>query len=245
MGTKGSPRRAAPAAPIVLTVIMLVLAVLAAGFMGDFSADPVVEPPSAVRAPEGAPTPSATGTPEPSPDGERLEISGDWAVGALLILGMAVLALLVRFLLRFRVQQAAEDGLLEQADLQPQDLPALAADALPAWADASDALLTEEADTSDAVIRCWLDFERLCAADGVGRTPAQTTSDFASAAAATLELPLPPLATLTRLYQRARFGRTGTGCAVPLGQDERELAITSVRELAAALPSRRTGAGAR
>lgn len=241
MGTKGSPRRAAPATPVVLTVIMLVLAVLAAGFMGDFSADPVVEPPSAVRAPENPPTPSATGTPGPSPDGGRLEISGDWAVAALLILGMTALALLVRFLLRFRPQHPTGDGPLEQADLQQQDLPALAADALPAWTDASHALLTEEADTSDAVIRCWLDFESLCSAVGVVRTPAQTTSDFAAAAAAALELPLPPLATLTRLYQRARFGRTGTG-ALPLGRDERELAVAAVRELAAALPSRRTGA---
>jgi hypothetical protein len=243
VATKAWPRRAASAGPAVLTVIMLVLAVLAAAFMGDFSADPVVEPPAAVRQQDAVPAPTATATPAPLPDGERLEIGGDWAVAALLVLGMAALALLLRFLLRFRALREAEDGLLEQTGLQQQDTSALAPHVLPAWTDASHALLAG-ADTSDAVIRCWLDFERLCAAAGIARTPAQTTSDFAATAATALTLPLPPLATLTRLYQRARFGRSGTGGRPSLGQDDRELALGAIRELSAVLPSPRTGADA-
>ncbi|MEG9248736.1 DUF4129 domain-containing protein [Arthrobacter sp. Soc17.1.1.1] len=241
MATKLRPRRAS-GTPVgaALTVIMLVLAVLAAGFVGDFSADPVVEAPAAVREQPSAPPPTATGTPEPQPDGERVEIAGDWAVAALLVLAMAGLALLVRFLLRFRAQREAEDGVSEQTDPQQHDPRSLAADALPAWTDAAQALLASDADTSDVVIRCWLGFERLCAAAGVARTRAQTTSDFATVAAKALDLPRDPLAVLTRLYQRARFGRGEP--ASPLGRDDRERALTAVRELSAALPSRRTEA---
>jgi hypothetical protein len=241
VATKLRPRRAS-GAPVgaALTVIMLVLAVLAAGFVGDFSADPVVEAPAAVPEQPSTPFPTATGTPESLPDGERVEIAGDWAVAALLVLAMAGLALLVRFLLRFRAQRETEDGVSEQTDLHQHDPRSSAADALPAWTDAVQALLTSDADTSDVVIRCWLDLERLCATAGMARTRAQTTSDFAAAAATALDLPPDPLAVLTRLYQRARFGRAGT--ASPLGQDDRDQALTAVRELSAALPSRRTEA---
>ena len=239
MGTKGRFRLGAPAS--LLTVLMLVLAVLAAGFMGDFSADPVVDPSSAVEQ-ERTPAPTAPATSEPLPDGERLEIGGDWAVAALLLLVTAGLALLVRFLLRLRTRRTVEEGPLERTDLQRQDLPALASDALPAWTADSHALLAEGTDTSDAVIRCWLAFEQLCTAAGTGRTPAQTTTDFATAAAAALGLPVRPLATLTRLYQRARFGRAGT--PLPLDDGDRDLATAAIGELAAALRARRTAAGA-
>ncbi len=224
---------------------MLVLAVLAAAFMGDFSADPVVGPPAAVQDQPDTPVPTATGSPDPLPDGERLEIGGDWAVAAVVVLGMVGLALLMRFLLRFRTQRESEDGPSEQTALQRQDLRVLAAHALRDWTDSSQALLAAGADTSDAVIRCWLDFECLCAAAGVVRTRAQTTSDFAAVAAAALDLSPAPLAVLVGLYQRARFGRAGGGTPSPLGRDDQERALTAVRELSAALPSRGTSDPAR
>ncbi|MHA7285060.1 DUF4129 domain-containing protein [Arthrobacter sp. MDT3-44] len=259
MGTKGtmrsSRRRTVPAlAGPVLTVLVLVLAVIAAGYMGQLSAEPVVDPSVAGLEQQG---PSATQTPEALPDdGERLVITGDTAAAALLILVMIALALLLRFLLRFlpRFRSQQLDGFPDQTELQRPGT-SLLADALPAWAEASRAALAAGTDTSDAVIRCWLDFERLCAAAGAGRRPAETTTDFAVAVSSALALPPRPLSTLNRLYQRARFGQAGHDRSPglpPADRDlsdrdlsDRELAAASIDELSAALASRGSQRGRR
>ncbi len=246
MGTKGGQQAfRATGLPAILTVVVLVLAVLAAGFMGDFSAEPVLELPIATPQQETFPVPSASGTPEPLPDdGGRISIDGGTAVAALLILVMAGLALLVRFVLRFRTQQVSEEGVLHQTALQQQGTLTLVADTLPSWTESSSAALMAGTDTSDAVIRCWLDFERLCAAAGVGRRPTQTTSDFAAAVSARLDLPAQPLATLNRLYQRARFGGAGGGRSPErLGPADRDAAAASISALSHALASRGERAG--
>lgn len=247
MRTKGEPRRGrwALALPGALTVLMIVLAVLAAGHMGEFTAEPVLEPPVAAGGQETLPTPPATGTPAPLPeDGERLEINGGTAAAALLVLVLLALALLVRFLLRFHGGQAADDRSMARAELQQPGALALVADALPAWTEASGDLLRNDNDTSDAVIRCWLDLERLCAEAGAGREPTQTTTDFASAVSVALDLPPAPLTTLNRLYQRARFGRSGPA---PLRDTllpaDRAAAVACIDELSAALAARRVATG--
>jgi hypothetical protein len=245
VGTKGTPRhaRAALGVPALLTVLVLVLTVIAAGFIGRFTAQPVVDPPVDVVGRQSTAAPSATAMTEPPAEGDPLVISGDTAAAALFLLAMAGLALLVRFLLRFRRQHATGNGFPEQADLQQPGTLALVNDALPAWTDATRTALAGDADTSDAVIRCWLDFEHLCAVAGAGRTPAQTTSDFATAVAAGLDLPAEPLTSLNRLYQRARFGQSDSHAPQRLGPDDRELALSCVTELSAALAahSRITG----
>ncbi len=225
--------------------MVLVLAVLAAGFMGDFSAEPVLEPPIAAPQQDSSPVPSPSGTPEPLPDdGVRIIIDGGTAAAALLILVMAGLALLVRFVLRFRTQQGSEDGVLHQTALQQPGTLTLVADPLSAWTESSRTALTAGTDTSDAVIRCWLDLERLCAEAGVGRRPTQTTSDFAGAVSARLDLPAQPLATLNRLYQRARFGGAGGGRSPErLGPADRDAAVASISALSHALASRGERAG--
>lgn len=242
MGTKVAPERGRRphALPVILTVVMLVLAVLAAGFMGEFSAEPVLEPPVAAPEQQGSPLPTTTATAEPlRVDGERLILDGGTAAAVLLVLLMAGLALLVRFLLRFRPQQEPDGGFREQTDLQQPDALVLVAEALPVWTEAASAALRTDSATSDAVIRCWLDFERRCADAGMPRTPAQTTSDFAGYVSSALELPPEPLSTLNRLYQRARFGRTGHGRApLPLEPADREAAAAAIRELSGALDHR-------
>ncbi|BBE23252.1 hypothetical protein MN0502_21350 [Arthrobacter sp. MN05-02] len=241
MGTNGEPQRPRLVhVPAALTVLVLVLAVLAAGSMGDFSARPVLDAPAIPSGPLVAPSPSA-GPPEEilAGDGERLVIGGDLAVAALLLVAVAALALLVRYLLRFRAAPTAGDRRSDQAALLPPGPPAPTADPLPAWTEAFRAALTGDTDTSDAVIRCWLDLERLCAEAGVRRGPAQTSTDFAGAAAAALDLPARPLVTLNRLYQRARFGQTrGDRPSLPLGPADRERAAAAVGELASALAAR-------
>lgn len=243
VGTTGTRQRGrlTRAVPTALTVLMVVLVVVAAGLVGEFSAEPVLNPTLAPTDPAILPSPSATDTAGAvQGDGERLEISGDTAIAAALILVMAALALLVRFLMRFRTVWPIDERTLEQADLMQPGPLALVADALPAWAEASRVSLEHDADTTDAVIRCWLDFEALCAGAGAPRTPTQTTTDFACAVSVGLGLPPEPLATLNRLYQRARFGRSGSGHSPgPLLPADRRSAMDSVEELSAALATRR------
>lgn len=254
MGTKRRSRhpRLRVDAPALLTVLVLVLAVAAAGFMGRLTAEPVIDAPVATATQESTaePTPIVSDVPEPVPDAERLVISGDTAAGAILLLVTIGLALLVRLLLRIG-QRPERDGSPEPTGLQQAGSPALVDDVLPSWTEDAERALTGSADTSDAVIRCWLAFEDLCAAAGVVRTPAQTTSDFAATAASALDLPPRPLTALNRLYQRARFGAsvpplhatapgttTRNAAGGHLDAADREMALAGVRALSAAVAAR-------
>jgi hypothetical protein len=241
--TKGTHRRRrlAPAVPGVLTVIVMILVVLAAGFTGEFSAEPVLNPTAAAGDEERTPTATATELPEPlAEDGERLEVSGDVVIAMVLVLAIAALALLVRFLLRFRRREPGLGPPVEQVDLQQSGTLWLVEDALPVWTETSRTSFDDATDTTDAVIRCWLELERLCARAGAGRRPTQTTTDFASAVSRQLGLPAEPLTILNGLYQRARFGRRHTEHpSDPLGATDRAAAAASVDALSAALVSRR------
>ncbi|THJ66177.1 DUF4129 domain-containing protein [Arthrobacter echini] len=245
MGTKrtarpGGPRTGPARAPYVLTVVVLLLAILAAASVGTFSARPVidgtVEPVESVSTP----TPSAEGTPAPLiDDGDRIVIDPDLTMAVLLLLAVSLLALVVRYLLRLRSRPTIRGGSLDEAQVRPPSALDPVAEALPTWTRTAEQLLIQDADASDAVIRCWLDFERLCARAGLPRRPTQTTSDFASAAATALDLPVEPLTTLNRLYQRARFARSHHDGRDALGAADREIALRSIRLLAAAVPSDR------
>ncbi|WP_181033551.1 DUF4129 domain-containing protein [Arthrobacter sp. SX1312] len=242
MGTAAGPPRASAA----LTLVVLVLVVLAAAFVGDFSADPVMDPAvSSPRQPE-SPAPTVTVTASSLPDGERIVVDGGPLAAVTLVLLMLALALLTRFLLRFRGRHGPGGAPLEQADLDHAGTVALASVTLPAWAATSHAALVSGGATSDTIIRCWLDLERMCAEAGAGRTPSQTTSDFASALAATLDVPPLPLTTLNHLYQRARFGQAGRSRSTdPLGPADRDTAVASVDELTRSLAARARHPGVR
>lgn len=237
----------APGTAALLTTLVLVLALLAAGFVGGFSADPVLEPTITTPQQESIPTPSPSGSAGPPADSQgRFVIDASLAAGALLVLVMLGVALLVRWLLRFRGEDPPDGRLVEQTT--PHRFGALAPvdAALPAWAEATRDALAGGGDTSDTVIRCWLDLERICARAGAGRRATQTTSDFAADVAAALDLPAEPLATLNRLYQRARFARTDAestaeSTAQPLGEGERRAAAESIATLSSALAGRDGG----
>ena len=242
MGTAAGP----PRTPAVLTLIVLVLVVLAAAFVGDFSADPVMNPADSSPRQLESPAPTETVTASPLPDGERIVVDGGTLAAVTLILLMLALALLTRFLLQFRGRHGPDGAPLEQADLHLAGTVTLASVTLPAWATESRAALVSSGATSDTIIRCWLEFERVCAEAGVGRTPTQTTSDFASAVATALDLPPLPLTTLNHLYQRARFGQAGRArSSDPLGPADRGTAVASVDELAQSLAARARHPGVR
>lgn len=221
-------------APYVLTVVVLVLAVLAAGSMGELSARPVVDAGAGAVEPTSVPTPSAEVVPEPPvDDGDRLQLDPSVVVAASVLLVVGLLALLVRFLLRLRSRPPIRGGSLDGALVRPPGTLEPVAEPLPAWTRIAEDELAKSTDTSDAVIRCWLAFEQLSAGAGTPRRPTQTTSDFAAAAARSLDLPMDAVTTLNRLYQRARFARERRDGHEALGPAERALALYSVRLLAA------------
>ncbi|MHA7281764.1 DUF4129 domain-containing protein [Arthrobacter sp. TMS2-4] len=242
MGTTAGP----PRAPAVLALIVLALTVLAAAFLGEFSAEPVTVAPDSSTRRTDAPPPTATVTAPPPSEGERLVIDGGTLAAGALILLMLAVALLTRFLLRFRGRHGPDGDSPEQAGPHHAGTVTLVSEALPRWVRESSAALLDGGSTSDAVIRCWLEFERICADAGVGRTRTQTTSDFASVVAIRLDLPPGPLTTLNHLYQRARFGRAGQDRSTgSLGPADREAAAASVDELGRSLAARARHSGAR
>lgn len=218
--------------PYVLTVVVLVLAVLAAGSMGELSARPVVDAGAGAVEPTSVPTPSAEAGPEPLvDDGDRIVIDPSVVVAVALLLVIGLLALLVRYLLRLRARPPIRGGSLDSAQVRPPGTLEPVADSLPAWTRAAEHELTGSTDTSDAVIRCWLAFEQLCAGAGIPRRSTQTTSDFAAAAAQGLDLPMDAVTALNRLYQRARFARDRRDDREALGTADRELALQCIRLL--------------
>ncbi|ALG06545.1 DUF4129 domain-containing protein [Kibdelosporangium phytohabitans] len=62
---------------------------------------------------------------------------------------------------------------------------------------------------SDAVIAAWVQLERSAAETGVERQPHQTPTEFTAAVLAAQNADAEALATLRKLYHRARFGRPG------------------------------------
>ncbi|MHA7238318.1 DUF4129 domain-containing protein [Arthrobacter sp. TMS1-12-1] len=238
MGTTAGPQHERQASA-VLTLIVLLLVVLAAAFIGDFSATPVMDAPEAPSRRTESPAPAESVPATPLPDGERIVVDGGTLAAVALVLLMLALALLTRFLLRFRIRQGPDGVPPEQADPHYAGTEARVPAALPHWAKESRAALAGGgADTPDAIIRCWLELERACTEVGIGRTAAQTTSEFASTVATVLDLPPRPLTTLNHLYQRARFGRSGrNGPPNPLGPTDRRAAAACVDELARSLAS--------
>lgn len=240
-GSRRHDRRAV-GLPALLTILVVITTILAAGLLGEFTADPVLDGPVPVTERTVAPLPSATPTTEP-PAGaqDRLEIDGGTLVATALVIVLALLALLVRVILSLRRGVGDRRRDVERADLQPDGVAARLEERLPAWTVTARAALEDDVDTSDAVIRCWLELERSCAVAGAARRPTQTTSDFAASVSAALAVPAQALATLTVLYQRARFGRAGA--AERLTTDDRDAALAAVTALSGALDARRASSG--
>ncbi len=226
-------RNRARAVPALLTLVLL-LVILAAGSTGEFTADPVLDPPVQTDA-QPAPVPSATGTELTADDDEPSERPADLLAAVLVVLLAGALALLVRYLLRIRRGLPFQHAGADAAGSQGAGTVQHDVDRLRTWTEESRTALHTPQETSDIVIRCWLDFEARCAEAGAGRRPTETTSDFAAAASSSLGLPPRPLAALNRLYQRTRFaGSSGA----PLTTADRDLAVASIEELADALSSR-------
>ncbi|MGI8457883.1 MAG: DUF4129 domain-containing protein [Propionibacteriaceae bacterium] len=162
------------------------------------------------------PGPAATGPPPPvSTPGvyqepvAALSLSWGWLPWTLLGIGVALLALLVWWLLRFREARPRtvdpEPVPVEQTAVETQpDLPTLRRGAV-----AADERLLAIGDPTDAIVAAWLALEEAAAASGVTRPPASTPTEFTTAVLGQTGAPVEPVQTLLHLYLHARFAAVG------------------------------------
>ena len=133
-----------------------------------------------------------------------------WFLGAVALVVLAVLAR--RHLPRLLIRRRHRDLLLAP----PGDTAHLAQDqVVPELRDAVDRvrthLSTPDTDPHDAVIAAWVALERAAARAGTRRDPAHTPTEFTTAVLTSTNADPHAVATLRRLYHRARFGENTLG----------------------------------
>jgi hypothetical protein len=98
--------------------------------------------------------------------------------------------------------------------------------------------LQREVDPRTAIIKIYSNFERALAGGGAARRPWQTPIEFMHSALARMPLPPSAVASITRLFELARFSHHR------LGAEERDSAWRSLIEIRAALDSQRQASDA-
>ncbi|WP_050348113.1 DUF4129 domain-containing protein [Arsenicicoccus sp. oral taxon 190] len=89
----------------------------------------------------------------------------------------------------------------------------------------------------NGIVACWVELERLVAASGVARRPAETPAELARRVLTQLAVPAPAVDALAEAYREARFSRH------PLTEVDRDRAAAALDQVHAALLSPRRAAG--
>ncbi|MPV38492.1 DUF4129 domain-containing protein [Georgenia subflava] len=221
-----SGRPAAPWGALALTLLVCLLAVVAATgpALSERSAVTVVETPETGAGDEmGVDNPPLYSDPIERDKELRPDFaSADW-IGAALVCAVAVvaLALLVPRLLRALRQrdrpEEAGDGVAIAGASSLLDVGrAPEVPVLMEGARAAEQLLDDVQDPRDAVVAAWLALEAAAAGSGASRQPAQTPTEFTTTVLDATGADREAVDTLLRLYLRARFttaGRRTTGAA--------------------------------
>ncbi|MGB2558106.1 DUF4129 domain-containing protein [Cellulosimicrobium cellulans] len=198
-------RRPGPARFTAVTALALA-AVLAAATSAPWSWDAPAWLSSLARDPTGPPPENVPQEAATAP--QRIEIPLDatgmsfdtyllWFLGAVVLVVLAVLAR--RHLPRLLVRRRHRDLLLAP----PGDT------ALPAQDQGVPEL--RDADPHDAGVAAWVALEHAAARAGTRRDPAQTPTEFTTAVLTSTPADPHAVATLRRLYHRARFGENPLG----------------------------------
>jgi hypothetical protein len=219
-------------------VVLLSLAVLAAGTAGPAPRDP--GRPIAVGlgpAPSGTPSPLPPDPQDEDPTLARTQpLQLELPVQDVVVVGVLVVGALLTLLLRRRRERPG-DGTPARVGVAARSAAGAAGGSLPLLDRALAAAEAELAarpsgEPRDAVLACWLRLEEGAEAVGVRRRPSQTPTEFTTALVADL---LPGAAQrralddLRALYHRARFG------SVPLDADAPQRAAAALATLRAGL----------
>lgn len=208
----GSQRRLPVFAPdrvLILSVLVALLVILGAGFVGPLSATPWLEV-SQNTTPLLPESNSDDEPPEDRTPNASADIGstvGEIATVLAFILALVLMAAVVRLVRSRRGQDNRGRGAYAVgAATVEENLPEHAAEQISRTLADAAASLSGPTDFPDAVLRCWLEVERATRLAGVPRLPHQTTSEFTSRVLESFNAPRPDVLSLQRLYQRVRFG---------------------------------------
>jgi hypothetical protein len=198
-------RAVAGAVLVLLVLVMAAMAARRASWTAGAPAGSAGHTPPAARptsAGTGVITPPASPAPRrPSPPLPTLHVPDAVLVGALVVLGVALLAWAVRYAPwhRWRLGRPVRPERPVAAEPEAPDRRPLAEAAGRALAD------LEQPDAREAVIRSWLLLGEAAAEAGVRLRPAETATEHAARIAAEFYVPVPMLIRLAELYREARF----------------------------------------
>lgn len=133
---------------------------------------------------------------------------GGISVPLLLVFALAVTALIVRFLLSFRRDDVETKPYANYTDVDGAG-PVIAGENVSHHLDRAAAALAGPADSSNAVLHCWVELEQATSQAGVPRLPHQTTSEYTAHVLAAFDAPPDRVRQLQRLYLRVRFAADG------------------------------------
>jgi len=207
----GAPVGARPAVAAVVIVLVLVLLVLAAAATGPWEREPFpeVEPASQATAsiepePSGLPTETVTLPPPQEAAGQPGVFALAWVLVGLVLAILVVLALLV---LRYLAAQRRRGRPAEIAHvIQPgADEPEVDEPAMRDGIAHARRILDSDRPPRDAIVEAWLVLEQAAIAAGVGRTPAQTPTEFTAVVLDRTPAQRDAVDVLRDLYERVRF----------------------------------------
>lgn len=177
----------------------------------------------------GASAGSAGGTALAGVAAESAPALVTWSFAVLAVLaGLGALGLALWVSLSARLTRRDDDG---EGPAAPSPLEAAVDDSVED--------LRAEPDPRRAIVRCYARFERAAAASGVERKPWSTPMEFMREALRRLPLLCTAVATLTGLFELARFSHH------PLGPSERDRALAALDEIRTAMRATESDAGAR
>ncbi len=245
-------RHAPPRALVVAVVLACMVVALAAATTGPVRYDPH-SPLQRLRSlalrPSTTATTASADTTAPSAQQRRPVVTVPVDVVGVLLTG-ALLALVVRLLMRHRVGVSATSRHGRGQPARPAGVaPSGLADSLAAAAASAAVAMQGRRASKDAVIACWLELEAAALTAGTPRDAAQTPSEFTAAVLAEQHASPQAVATLLRLYHRARFSaaampdHAGADAAEALArvaadlQPDRGHQVESAAPAAAARPS--------
>ena len=229
----GAPVGARPAVAAVVVVLLLVLLVLAAAATGPWEREPFpeVEPaspatPSIEPEPSGLEPETVTMPPPQQGGGQPGVVALTWALVGLLL---AILVVLLLFALRYLAAQRRRRRPAEIAHvIQPgAEEPEVDEPAMRDGIAHARRILDSDRPPRDAIVEAWLVLEQAAVAAGVGRTPAQTPTEFTAVVLDRTPAQRDAVDVLRDLYERVRFSDQPVAAA---DGDAARAAISAIAE---------------
>lgn len=197
---------------------LILLVILGSSFLGPLSADPrfdlVLPDREGPSQPAPAASPAASPMAQPVQEPESDQRLAYLAIAIIAVLATVAAVTTVRFLRRLKPSNHNRKLPLEGRDAAYLDLPEDAPSDIGRLFENAKGHLNARQDSSDAILRCWLELEAATELAGLPRRPAETPSEFAAAVLRRFQAPEVDTDKLLSLYERVRFATSAQRRAV-------------------------------